>query len=229
MRETHHLACWAGRGYDFIPAHTALIVIDMQKDFVAPGGMAEGQGEDLSLVREIIPRLQDLVSAARDAGVEVIHTREGFAADLSDLPAVRHDRGSVGTPGPLGRFLIRGEPGQDFIDELRPAASELVIDKPGYGAFFRSNLEERLKRTGITHLLLGGVTTQCCVQSTLREAVDRGFACLLLQDCCAAFDPQLHEATLATIQGEDHLFGWIADSPELIAALARPSPSEPSP
>ena len=216
------VTCWAGRSYRFDPAATALMVIDMQRDFLAPGGLCDSQGEDIGRLRPIVSRIQGLLETARHQMVRVIHTREGFAPDLSDLSALRRTRGSVGQPGPLGRFLIRGEVGHDFIDELTPATGEQVVDKPGFGAFFRTDLEADLRKAGVTHLVLTGVTTQCCVHSTLREAVDRGFYCLVLEDCCAAFDPALHEAALAIMQGEEHLFGWIAGSEDLLAALERP-------
>lgn len=213
------VACWDGRTYGFAPASTALVVIDMQRDFLAPGGLCDQQGENIAQLAPIVPRIQRVLAAARDSGLQVIHTREGFAPDLSDLPALRRERDSVGRAGPLGRFLIRGEAGHDFIDELAPLPGETVIDKPGFSAFHRTTLEADLLEAGITHLILSGVTSQCCVHSTLREAVDRGFYCLVLEDCCAAFDPALHEAALVIMQGEDHLFGWIAGSENLRTAL----------
>ena len=217
---TIDVACRAGRRFVFEPEATALLAIDMQHDFLSPGGHADVLGEPLSELRAVIPRLQRVLAAARGAGLTIVHTREGYAADLSDLPSSRCRPGGVGSPGPRGRALIRGEPGHDFVDELRPESGELVIDKPGFGAFFRSDLEQRLHEQGVRHLILTGVTTQCCVETTLREAVDRGFDCLLLEDCCAAYDPRLHAGTLAAIQGERHLFGWIADSALLLEALA---------
>lgn len=213
------VSCRAGRSLRILPAKTALLVIDMQHDFLSPGGLAAETGETLAGLQAIVPRLQRLVPLARHAGMTVVHTREGYAADLSDLPAARRATSEVGRPGPRGLALVRGEPGHDFIDELRPEPGEWVIDKPGFGAFYHSDLELRLRSRGIDSLILTGVTTQCCVESTLREAVDRSFHCLLLEDCCAAYDPRLHQATLAVIQGEGHLFGWISDSDTLIAAL----------
>jgi biuret amidohydrolase len=214
------VACIAGRAFVCAPRETALLLIDMQKDFLAPGGLCDTLGEDIAAMRPIIPRIQQLLPALRRAGLRIIHTREGYAPDLSDVNPLKRSRGTVGQPGPLGRFLIRGERGHDFIDELRPAPGERVVDKPGFGAFFRTDLEEHLRATGITHLLIAGVTSQCCVQSTLREAVDRGFFCLTLADCCAALEPGLHEATLATIQAENHLFGWIASADAALTAFA---------
>lgn len=213
--------CVAGRQYAFDRAHTALLVIDMQKDFIAAEGMAGQGGHDLEPLTRIVPRVSAVLEAGRREGLRIIHTREGYAPDLSDVNPLKRERSGAGRRGPLGRFLIRGEPGQDFLDELRPGPGELVIDKPGFGAFYRTDLEAHLRHEGITHLILMGVTTQCCVLSSLREAVDRGFWCLLLSDCCAAFDPEAHEATLTVIQAEDHLFGWISDSEALIAALSQ--------
>lgn len=211
--------CRAGRTLTLPTARSALLVIDMQRDFLDPEGMCGVLGEPVAELQAIVPRLVALVAAARRAGLTLIHTREGYAPDLSDLQAAKAGTSEVGQSGPLGRFLIRGEAGHDFIPELRPAPGEAVIDKPGFGAFHRTGLEERLRAAGTTHLLLAGVTTQCCVHSTLREAVDRGYYCLTVADCCAAVDPRLHEAALALIQGEGHLFGWIADARAVMAAL----------
>ena len=213
------ITCRDGRLFSFVPAKTALLVIDMQRDFLHPEGMCGLEGEGYLSLRAIIPTVQASLEDARAAGLTVVHTREGYAADLSDLPASRHG-GDVGRTGPLGRFLVRGEAGHDFIEELPPAPGEAVIDKPGFSAFFRTDLEDRLKQAGISHLLFSGVTTQCCVLSSLREAVDRGFHCLLLEDCCAALDPAWHQATLDIIASEGNLFGWIADSRTLRAALS---------
>ena len=220
----HVVACHGDRGFTFSPETSALIIIDMQKDFLAADGMAGVGGEAVERLTPIVPRLERLLAIARQAGLPVIHTREGFAPDLSDVPALRRERGSVGRDGPLGRFLIRGEAGQDIIEALRPLDHEVVIDKPGFSAFYRTSLESHLKESGITHLVITGVTTQCCVLSTLRAAVDRGFYCLLLEDCCAAFDDRLHQATLEVIQGENHLFGWISDSRRLIDTLEAAAP-----
>ena len=211
--------CRSDRVYSFDPQHTALIVIDMQRDFLGPGGMLDVQGDDIEAMRTIIPGVEAVLARARHFGMTIVHTREGYAPDLSDVSPLKRNQSSVGTEGPLGRFLVRGERGHDFIDELQPHPEEVVVDKPGFGAFFRTKLEETLTSRKVTHLVICGVTTQCCVQSTLREAVDRGFFCLTLADCCAAVDPELHEATLMTIQGEGHLFGWISDSSDLLGVL----------
>ncbi|WP_188698425.1 cysteine hydrolase family protein [Silvimonas amylolytica] len=218
------VSCHYDRHFDFAPQRTALIVIDMQRDFLAPEGASGVSGFDLAPLRAIIPRVQNMLGAARRHGVSVFHTREGHRADLADLSATKRQRtleagAQVGSSGPLGRFMVRGEFGHDLIDELQPAVGEPIIDKPGYGAFYATDLEHLLRSKGITHLLLAGVTTQCCVHSTLREAVDRGFSCLTLADCCASFEPALHDATLQIIASEAHLFGWIANGENVISAL----------
>jgi nicotinamidase-related amidase len=205
------------RSFEFDPRQTALLVIDMQRDFLAPDGASGISGFALEPLRAIIPRVQAVLSAARTSGLHIYHTREGHRPDLSDLSEAKRlrslDAGAeIGAEGPLGRFMIRGEYGHDFIDELQPLAGEVVIDKASYGAFHATDLENDLRQKGISHLIIAGVTTQCCVQSTLREAVDRGFFCLMLEDCCASFEPELHAATLQMIASEGHLFGWIATS-----------------
>ena len=215
--------CWADRTLRLPVGRSALLVIDMQRDFLDPEGMCGVLGEPVARLQAIVPRLAGLVAAAREAGLSLIHTREGYAPNLSDLQAAKSGASEVGQSGPLGRFLVRGQAGHDFIAALRPAPGETVIDKPGFGAFHDTDLEERLRAARISHLLLTGVTTQCCVHSTLREAVDRGFHCLTVADCCAAFDPRLHEASLALVQGEGHLFGWIADAAAVTRALAGPA------
>jgi nicotinamidase-related amidase len=222
------VSCRYGRNFELVPQRTALIVIDMQRDFLAPEGASGVSGFDLGPLRAIIPGLRAVLSAARRHGVRVFHTREGHRSDLADLPEAKRQRSlltgaEIGAPGPLGRFLVRGEFGHDFIDELQPMSGEPVIDKPGYGAFYATDLEHMLHSQGVTHLMLAGVTTQCCVHSTLREAVDRGFACLTLADCCASFEPALHAATLQIIASEAHLFGWIADGEDVISALGKQS------
>lgn len=216
------VACWAGRTLVLPAGRTALLVIDMQRDFLDPAGLSGVLGEDIAALQAIVPALRRTLAACRRAGLSIIHTREGYAPDLSDVHAAKAERGSVGREGPLGRFLIRGEAGQDFIAALQPAAGEAVIDKPGFSGFYRTDLQARLDGAGISHLVLSGVTSQCCVQSTLRDAVDRGFTCLTLADGSAAFDPSLHRATLAIIQGENHLFGWIAGTEALCRALEAP-------
>jgi len=210
--------CRGARSFTFEPASTGLVAIDMQRDFLDPQGMCGG--EDLASLRAIIPVVAAVTAAARQHGLTIIHTREGYAPDLSDVHPMKRERQSVGQEGPLGRFLIRGEPGQDFVEELKPRSGELIVDKPGFSAFYRTGLEEELRGRGLTHLILMGVTTQCCVQSTMRSAVDRGYWCLTLADACAAFEPQVHDAALALIEAESHLFGWVTQAALLQAALA---------
>lgn len=186
----------------------------------ANADVEEDQNDDGEYVdmREIVPRVARLVEVARKMGCTIVHTREGYQPDLSDVSAFRSELGYIGYDSPLGRTLIRGEPGHDFIAELQPKAGELVVDKASFGAFYGTELDDKLRGAGITHLVLCGVTTQCCVHSTLREAVDRGYWCLTMADCCAASEAGLHEAALAVIAGEGHLFGWIADLAELESA-----------
>ena len=213
------VTCNHKRHYSFDPAHTALMVIDMQRDFLERGGMCDVFGENTAAMRAIVPRLKRVLHASRKSRLTVIHTREGYAPDLSDMHGLKRERYGSPSQGPLGRFLIRGEPGHETISELFPLPEETVIDKPGFGSFYRTDLVQHLTRQKITHLIITGVTTQCCVHSTLREAVDRGFYCLTLADCCAAIDQALHDMAIALIYGEDHLFGWVAESPDFLAAL----------
>jgi nicotinamidase-related amidase len=208
----------------FGPA-TALLIIDMQRDFCAPGGYAAQAGIDVARLAAPVANVQRLLDAARRGGRLVVHTREGHRADLSDCPPVKLQRSiaagaPIGAPGPLGRLLVRGEAGHDFIDTLQPAPGEPVIDKPGYGAFHQTDLAQVLANRGITRLVLCGVTTEVCVHSTLREAVDRGYACLTVGDACAASDPALHEAALAMIGVEGGIFGSVIDTARAAAMLA---------
>ena len=200
----------------------ALIVIDMQRDFCAPGGYADQAGLDISLLRAPIPAIQDLLAAARARGVLVLHTREGHRPDLSDLPEPKRRRAQnagapIGSQGPLGRLLVRGEYGHDLIDELQPLPGEPVIDKPGYSAFAATDLELLLRNRGITELIITGVTTEVCVHSTLRSAVDLGYACTLVSDACASAYPELHTAALAMVDVEGGLFGRVCGSQRLLA------------
>lgn len=216
--------CHHDRVFTFEPAKTALLVIDMQRDFVSPEGAAAKAGEDVRPLLEIVPLLKRVVAAARAKRMPVIHTREGHQPDLSDLPAAKRARSAaagaeIGAPGPLGRILVRGEHGHDFIDELKPAEGEPVFDKPGFGAFYCTGLQAYLSRLGAESVIVTGVTTQCCVHSTLREAVDRGYRCLTLEDCCAAYSRRWHDATLDIIASEGHLFGWVSSGGALLEAL----------
>lgn len=213
------ISCNAGLSFEADPAKTAMIVIDLQRDFLEPGGMVAALGDDIAPMRAIIPNAVALISAARAAGLMLVHTREGYAPDLSDMHRLKRDRNVAGRDGPLGRFLIRGEPGQDHIAECRPAEGETVLDKPGFGSFYRTDLEDRLHARGIEALILFGVTTQCCVASTLREAVDRGFRCLTVEDACAATTPALHDAAISVIYGENNLFGWVSDTGRVVEGL----------
>lgn len=198
--------CRGDRVYRFSPGNTALLLIDLQKAFFLQPG-----GESRDPMRAILPRVKQLLAMMRELGCTVAHTRESYQPDLSDVSAYRQSLGYVGRPGPLGRFCIAGEPGQAFVDESLPLPGEAVIDKAGFGAFHNSGLDHLLREQGIDHLIMGGVTTQACVHSTLREAVDLGYWCLTVADCCAAVEPGLHDAALELIAGEGHLFGWVAD------------------
>lgn len=197
-----NVRCRGDRSFEFDPATTALAVIDMQRDFF----------HDAPEMRAVVPRVAGLLDWGRRLGLTVVHTREGYEADLSDVNSYKRSLGYVGRVGPNGRFLIRGERGHDFLEGFEPRDDELVFDKAGFSGFHGTGLGDHLSGAGITHLILCGVTTQCCVHSTLRDAVERGYFCLTVADCCAAAQAAVHEATLQIIQAENHLFGWIADS-----------------
>ena len=206
--------------------HAALIIIDMQRDFLEPGGFGETLGNNVALLKAAVPPLQTLLAAARKAGMLIIHTREGHRPDLSDAPRHKVERGEpslrIGAPGPMGRILVRGEPGHDIIPELYPAPGEPVIDKPGKGAFYQTDLELMLKNREIDTLFVSGVTTEVCVNTTVREANDRGFRCIVLSDCCASYFPEFHAAGLAMIKAQGGIFGWVSASPHLLAAMDSP-------
>lgn len=202
---------------------TALLIIDMQRDFLDPGGYIAQSGVDVGGLRAIVPQVRSLLLAARSRAIPVVHTREGHRPDLSDLSAVKRRRAAgagapIGSVGPLGRLLVRGEPGHAIVEELAPLAGEPVIDKPGFGAFYATDLELVLRTAGITSLTIVGVTTDICVHSTLREAVDRGFDCVTVGDACAAADPDIHSAMLACIAGEGGILGRVASTQEVLAA-----------
>ncbi|MBL7636619.1 cysteine hydrolase family protein [Atlantibacter hermannii] len=208
--------------YSFDPASTALIVIDMQRDFVEPHGFGEALGNDVSLLRRAIDPCRRLLDAARRAGLFVVHTREGHRPDLSNCPAAKLTRGGktfIGQQGTMGRILIQGEPGHDIIPELYPQAGEPIIDKPGKGAFFATDLHLILQARGIRSLIICGVTTEVCVQTTAREANDRGYEVLIPEDCCASYFPEFHRAALEMIKAQGAIVGWVSDADAVIDAL----------
>ncbi|TWO70928.1 cysteine hydrolase [Caenimonas sedimenti] len=219
--------------YNFDVAATALVIIDMQRDFVEPGGFGETLGNDVSLLQAIVPACQAVLAAWREAGGLVVHTREAHTPNLSNCPPAKRNRGAptlrIGDVGPMGRILVAGEPGNQIIPELAPAAGEIVLDKPGKGAFYATPLHEQLQANGITHLLFMGVTTEVCVQTSMREANDRGYDCLLLEDCTESYFPQFKAAAVEMMRAQGAIVGWTATSAQLLAALegmrqARPQP-----
>ena len=203
--------------------HAALIIIDMQRDFLEPGGFGETLGNNVALLKAAVLPLKEVLAAARKSGMLVIHTREGHRPDLSDAPKHKVERGEpslrIGQPGPMGRILVRGEPGHDIIPELYPVEGEPVIDKPGKGAFYQTDLELMLKNREIDTLFVCGVTTEVCVNTTVREANDRGFRCIVLSDCCASYFPEFHAAGLAMIKAQGGIFGWVSASKHVLAAV----------
>lgn len=209
--------------FEFQPSTVALLIIDMQRDFVDPGGFGEALGNDVSLLRKAVPPTIRVLDAARKVGILVIHTREGHRPDLSDAPPHKVQRGDpstrIGAVGPMGRILIRGEPGHDIIPELYPANGEPVIDKPGKGAFYQTDLELMLKNRSIDTLFVCGVTTEVCVNTTVREANDRGFRCVVLSDCCGSYFPEFHAAGLAMIKAQGGIFGSVTMSKSLLGSL----------
>jgi nicotinamidase-related amidase len=206
------------------PERTAVIVIDMQRDFLEPGGFGESLGNDVSLLTRAIEPIKALLAGARKKKMLVIHTREGHRPDLSDAPKAKVERGApsmrIGAPGPMGRILIRGEPGQDIIPELYPIEGEPIIDKPGKGAFYATDLQNILVNKGIENLIVCGVTTEVCVHTTVREANDRGYRCIVPGDCCGSYFPEFHEMGLRMIKAQGGIFGWVSDSKKILAALA---------
>ncbi|BET41538.1 MULTISPECIES: cysteine hydrolase family protein [Atlantibacter] len=208
--------------YSFDPATTALVMIDMQRDFVEPHGFGEALGNDVSLLRRAIEPCTRLLEAARQAGLLIVHTREGHRADLSNCPAAKLTRGGktfIGQQGSMGRILIQGEPGHDIIPELYPLSGEPIIDKPGKGAFYATDLHLILQARGIKSLIICGVTTEVCVQTTAREANDRGYEVLIPEDCCASYFPEFHRAALEMIKAQGAIVGWVSDADAVINAL----------
>ena len=211
--------------FELDPRACALVVIDMQRDFVDPGGFGEALGNDVSLLRKAIAPTKRVLDAVRGRGMLVIHTREGHRPDLTDLPLSKKVRGKlkagIGDAGPMGRILVRGEYGHDIIDELKPAPGEPVIDKPGKGAFYATDLDALLHNRGVRQLVVCGVTTEVCVNTSVREANDRGYDCLVLEDCVGSYFPEFQVAALKMIKAQGGIFGWVSDSQRFLEALAR--------
>jgi biuret amidohydrolase len=210
--------------YEFEAPTTALLMIDFQRDFVDPGGFGEALGNDVSLLRRAVPHAERVLKAVRQGGLLIVHTREGHRADLTDCPPSKKARGrltaGIGDSGPMGRILVRGEDGHDIVKELYPEPGEPVVDKPGKGAFFATDLDSILKHRGIRHLVVCGVTTEVCVHTTVREANDRGYDCLVLEDCVASYFPEFHRSALAMIKAQGGIFGWVSDSRRFLETLA---------
>jgi nicotinamidase-related amidase len=209
--------------FEFSPATCALLIIDMQRDFLEPGGFGEMLGNDVSQLRSAIEPNRRLLAAWRSRKLPVMHTREGHRPDLTDLPPAKKIRGhgktTIGDPGPMGRILVRGEAGHDIIPELYPLPSEPVIDKPGKGAFFATDLHAILQNRGIQQLIVTGVTTEVCVNTTVREANDRGYDCLVPSDCVGSYFPEFQAMGLKMIKAQGGIFGWVSSSEKLLAVL----------
>ncbi len=202
---------------------TALVIIDMQRDFLEPGGFGETLGNDVSMLSAAVAPCRSLLDEARRLGLLVVHTREGHRPDLSDAPRAKLERGTpglrIGAQGPMGRILVRGEPGHDIVAALAPIAGEPIIDKPGKGAFFATDFDRLLSYRGIDTLIVCGVTTEVCVHTTVREANDRGYRCIVPGDCCASYFPAFHAAGLAMISAQGGIFGWVSDSRKVLEGL----------
>jgi nicotinamidase-related amidase len=211
--------------YEFSAPATALIVIDMQRDFIEPGGFGETLGNDVKRLAAIVPTVKKLLDTCRKAGMTIVHTREAHRPDLSDLPPAKLKRGSpklrIGDPSPMGRILIAGEPGNDIVPGCAPLPGEIVIDKPGKGAFYATSLGDILRLRGTTHLLFAGVTTEVCVQTTMREANDRGYDCLLVEDATESYFPEFKRAAMDMIRAQGAIVGWTATCDQVAASLAR--------
>lgn len=209
--------------FTFDPAHTALVVIDMQRDFIERGGFGDALGNDVSRLAAIIPATVELIDLFRRFGIPVIHTREAHRPDLSDCPPSKIRRGDasvrIGEEGPMGRLLVTGEPGNQIVPELAPAKGEIVIDKPGKGMFWATGLHERLVGMGITHLVFAGVTTEVCVQTSMREANDRGYECLLIEEATESYFPEFKTSTIEMIVAQGGIVGWAGSLRDLKIAL----------
>ena len=209
--------------YAFEPPATALVVIDMQRDFIERGGFGEVLGNDVTRLAAIVPTVKELLAWARAHGIRVVHTREGHRPDLANCPPAKRARGrltlGIGDKGPMGRILVDGEPGNEIVPELAPRSGEPVIVKPGKGAFYATGLDEMLRTQRITHLILAGVTTEVCVQTTMREANDRGYECLLVEDATESYFPEFKQATLAMIHAQGGIVGWTAPFAAVRASL----------
>lgn len=214
-------------GFKLDLAHAALVIIDMQRDFVEPGGFGESLGNDVSRLQAIVPACVAVLQAWRTRGALVVHTREAHAPDLSDCPRAKRERGHpslrIGDLGPMGRILVAGEPGNQIIPVLAPIAGEIEIDKPGKGAFYATPLHELLRSRGITQLVFMGVTTEVCVQTSMREANDRGYEGLLLEDCTESYIPGFKQATLDMVTAQGGIVGWVCPSPVLLAEMKAPA------
>lgn len=204
-------------------SNVALVIIDMQRDFLEPGGFGAALGNDVSRLRSIVPVLKQLLETFRELNLPIIHTIEGHKSDLSDCPTAKINRGNsqlkIGDIGPLGRVLVLGEPGNNIIDELAPLPGEIVINKPGKGAFYNTNLHALLIEQGITHLICTGVTTEVCVQTTMREANDRGFECLLIEDATESYFPEFKQVTIEMIRSQGGIVGWTTTAENLLHAI----------
>src|SRR5579863_1510506 len=206
----------------FDPATTALLIIDMQRDFVLPGGFGEKLGNDTSLLLAAVEPTQHVLKKAREKGLFIVHTREGHRADLADCPPAKLTRGGktfIGTDGPMGRILVRGEAGHDIIPELYPALGEPIIDKPGKGAFYQTDLQLILQNHNIKTLIVCGVTTEVCVTTTVREANDRGYECIIPADCVGSYFPEFQKSALEMIKAQGAIFGWVSDAASVVDGL----------
>jgi nicotinamidase-related amidase len=205
------------------PERTAIVMIDMQRDFLEPGGFGETLGNDVSLLAKAVAPAKKLIEAARKLKMLIVHTREGHRPDMADAPPAKVERGApslrIGDPGKMGRILIRGEAGHDIIPELYPADGEPVIDKPGKGSFYATDLQTILQNRRIENLIVGGVTTEVCVHTTVREANDRGYRCIVAADACGSYFPEFHEMGLKMIKAQGGIFGWVSDATRILAAL----------